>query len=205
MDVFVFPLVNVTLFPKTTKPLHIFEPRYIEMIEQSIEQNVPVALAFVDDPMKIQPILPGDRIHFVREYAGYGFAQVVEKRPQGNLLIFLHGEGKVKLGALKKTDTPYLVCEAEVIGDKSRVHEKNMGALKALESILHRWIQRHIPDPQQQALFIQQVSGPQEVIGCFASYLIEDYDLQQMTLEMDDINDRIDFLIRLVSSNRILN
>ncbi len=205
MDVFVFPLVNVTLFPRTTKPLHIFEPRYIEMIEQSIEKNFPIARAFVEDPMKIQPVLPGNRIHFVREFAGYGFAQVVEKRPQGNLLIFLHGEGKVKLGNLKKTDTPYLVCEAEIVGDKSKVLEKNLGSLQALESILHRWIQRHIPDPHQQSLFVQQVVGPLEIIGSFASYLIEDYDLQQMTLEMDDINDRIEFLVRLVSSNRILS
>jgi Lon protease-like protein len=205
VDVFVFPLVNVTLFPRTTKPLHIFEPRYIEMVEQSIAQNIPVALGFVDDPMKIQPVVPGNKLHFVRDYAGYGFAQVVEKRPQGNLLIFLHGEGKVKLGVLKKTDTPYLVCEAEIIGDKSKVLDKNLGSLQALEAILHRWILRHIPDQKQQSLFIQQITGPQEIIGCFSSYLIEDYDLQQMTLEMEDVNDRIEFLIRLVSSNRILN
>ena len=36
LDVSIFPLPNVTLFPKTLLPLHIFEPRYREMIGSSL-------------------------------------------------------------------------------------------------------------------------------------------------------------------------
>ena len=35
----VFPLSNFILFPKTTVPLNIFEPRYIEMINDSMKSN----------------------------------------------------------------------------------------------------------------------------------------------------------------------
>ena len=33
----VFPLSNFIIFPKTTVPLNIFEPRYIDMINDSME------------------------------------------------------------------------------------------------------------------------------------------------------------------------
>ena len=35
----VFPLSNFIIFPKTTVPLNIFEPRYIDMINDSIKNN----------------------------------------------------------------------------------------------------------------------------------------------------------------------
>ena len=35
----VFPLSNFIVFPKTSVPLNIFEPRYIEMINESMKTN----------------------------------------------------------------------------------------------------------------------------------------------------------------------
>ena len=35
----VFPLSNFIIFPRTTVPLNIFEPRYIEMINDSMKLN----------------------------------------------------------------------------------------------------------------------------------------------------------------------
>ncbi len=35
----VFPLSNFIIFPKTTVPLNIFEPRYIDMIDESMKSN----------------------------------------------------------------------------------------------------------------------------------------------------------------------
>ena len=35
----VFPLSNFIIFPKTTVPLNIFEPRYIDMINDSMKKN----------------------------------------------------------------------------------------------------------------------------------------------------------------------
>ena len=35
----VFPLSNFIIFPRTTVPLNIFEPRYIDMINDSMKSN----------------------------------------------------------------------------------------------------------------------------------------------------------------------
>ena len=40
----VFPLSNFILFPKTTVPLNIFEPRYIDMINDSMKSNKMVGM-----------------------------------------------------------------------------------------------------------------------------------------------------------------
>ena len=38
-EISIFPLSNFIIFPKTTVPLNIFEPRYIDMINDSMRSN----------------------------------------------------------------------------------------------------------------------------------------------------------------------
>ena len=35
----VFPISNFIIFPETTVPLNIFEPRYIEMVDDSMKNS----------------------------------------------------------------------------------------------------------------------------------------------------------------------
>jgi Lon protease-like protein len=204
MNVAVFPLVNVCLFPGTTKPLNIFEPRYLHMIRDSISAGQPVALGFIENIESVKPHRPGEKLSYVREIAGFGTPTIVQERLNGTLLVFMHAEGKVRLGNLVQTDTPYLVVEAERIDEKEGLLGSSSQAVKILNQILARWIHNHIPDPEQRRFFLDSLKGPLEIVGAFASYLVRDYDLQQMILEMNDINDKIQVLYRLVESNEII-
>lgn len=203
MEVFLFPLVNVSLFPKTTKPLNIFEPRYLEMVRRSIETGTPIAIGFIEDPTLVGPVKPGDKVSFVREVAGYGLAQIVEERTNGTLLIFLQGQGKIKLQEVVDSGEGFIVCRAQLLPELVKVKTEMNKYLSSLQKILVRWINTHIPDPSQREIFMRNLSGPEEVVGAFAAYLVRDYDLQQMILEFNDINDKIEFLHRLVESNEI--
>ena len=55
----VFPLSNFIIFPKTTVPLNIFEPRYIEMINDSMKSNKLIGMIQPknSDKNQLQPIL----------------------------------------------------------------------------------------------------------------------------------------------------
>ena len=41
----VFPLSNFIFFPDTSAPLNVFEPRYIQMIDESIKTNRMIGMA----------------------------------------------------------------------------------------------------------------------------------------------------------------
>ena len=40
----IFPLSNFIIFPNTTVPLNVFEPRYVEMINDSMKKNKMIGL-----------------------------------------------------------------------------------------------------------------------------------------------------------------
>ena len=55
----VFPLSNFIIFPKTTVPLNIFEPRYIDMINNSMKSDKLIGMIQPKNPTRsqLQPIL----------------------------------------------------------------------------------------------------------------------------------------------------
>lgn len=192
---FIFPLTNVTLFPRTTKPLNIFEPRYLKMVNESITQGIPIALCFVpEESDEIRPV------------AGFAIPQVIEHRPDGTMLVFMSGQGKVRLDVGRISSREGLsVAEGEIVKDNLNLDEKLKPKYMALGEALIRWVRVHIPDQQQRELFIRGLVGPQEVIGAFAAYLILDYDLQYEMMEINSLNEQIAFLYRLLESGKLTN
>lgn len=201
MEVFLFPLVNVTLFPKTTKPLNIFEPKYLAMVKESLRTGTPMALGYMEG-VPSEPVV-GQVLTGLRGVAGYGQPQVIEERSNGTMLIFLQGAGKIKIGPVLRMQEGFIVCEGEDIPENTNVSAEYQTQLDNLKKILTRWIRTHIPEKNQQDVFLKNMTGPAEIIGAFASYLIRDYDLQQMVLEINSFDDKIQFLYRLVESAEI--
>jgi Lon protease-like protein len=195
MVCFVFPLPHSNLFPLTTKPLNIFEDKYLTMVEDSIQKDIPIALAYVPDN--------GDTF---RSVAGFGRPQVMERRPDLSVLIFLSGIGKVKLGQqIQDSECPYIICECEIIEENLLLDEELKNKYLILSQVLAKWIQKHISDHRQQEIFIKNLKGPREVIGSFAAYLIRDYDLQYEMMEILSLNEQIKYLYRLFESNELTN
>jgi len=187
--------MNVNLFPSTTKPLQIFEERYIQMIQDSIAQRKAVALCFVPDgSSEIRPV------------AGFGYPQVIETRPDGTMIIFINCIGKVNLDLtqLKSVD-PYMIAPGEVIDQNLDVSEENKSKYIKLSQVLARWIKTNVPDPTQTEIFLRSLIGPQEVVSAFAAYLVMDHDIQYELMQTHSLDDQIQFLYRLFESGELTN
>lgn len=193
MKCFVFPLTHANLFPLTTKPLNIFEPRYLQMVEDSLETKTPIALAYVPEN--------GDTY---RSIAGFGLPQVIDQRPNDTLLIFLPGQGKIRILQEDTSDTkPYIIADCEIVTEELAVDETLKSKYMTLSKLLVQWVQKHIPDPEQREIFVRSLNGSQEIVSAFAAYLIRDYDLQYEMMEIMNINDQIRYLYRLYESNEL--
>ena len=99
----VFPLSNFILFPKTSVPLNIFEPRYIDMVNDSMETNKLIGL--------IQPKQKKNTDKFdLYEVGCLGKISNFEK-VDGRYLIDLNGLTRFKIIKEIETDKTYRQCE----------------------------------------------------------------------------------------------
>ena len=102
----VFPLSNFIIFPKTTVPLNIFEPRYIDMINDSMKSNKLVGM--------IQPKLSKyetKNIPELHEIGCMGKITSFKETEDSRFLIELKGLIRFKIIKEIKSNKKYRECE----------------------------------------------------------------------------------------------
>ena len=101
----VFPLSNFIIFPKTTVPLNIFEPRYIDMIDDSMKSNKLIGM-IQPKTSNIKQIKP--ELH---EVGCLGKITSFRETEDGRFLIEVKGLIRFKKIAELSTENKYRVLE----------------------------------------------------------------------------------------------
>ena len=100
----IFPLSNFIIFPNTTVPLNIFEPRYIEMIKDSMKTNQMIGL--------VQPKTSGNNsILDLHEVGCLGKITNFRDTSDGRYMIDLNGITRFEITKEIKSTKPYRICE----------------------------------------------------------------------------------------------
>ena len=101
----VFPLSNFIIFPKTTVPLNIFEPRYIDMINDSMKSNKLIGM-IQPKTSNIKQFIP--ELH---EVGCLGKITSFRETEDGRFLIEVKGLIRFKKIAELTTENKYRVLE----------------------------------------------------------------------------------------------
>jgi len=104
----VFPLSNFIIFPNTSVPLNIFEPRYIKMIDDSMKNDRIIGM--------IQPKKHKKNIPELYSVGCAGKITSFDESDDGRYLIVLSGISRFKI--LKEIDNNKLYRECEVNFDQ---------------------------------------------------------------------------------------
>tara|TARA_B100001057_G_C22749834_1_gene911303 strand:- start:642 stop:1289 length:648 start_codon:yes stop_codon:yes gene_type:complete len=104
----VFPLSNFIIFPKTTVPLNIFEPRYIEMIDDSMKTNKLIGMIQPKNSKKAETNLPS-----LHQIGCLGKITSFKETEDRRYLIDLKGIIRFKISKEVKPDKPYRKYEVD--------------------------------------------------------------------------------------------
>jgi Lon protease-like protein len=99
----VFPLSNFVIFPNTSVPLNIFEPRYIEMIDNSMKTDRIIGM-----------IQPKKQMNGIPQLYNVGCAGKItnfNETEDGRYLIVINGISRFKILKEINNNKPYRECE----------------------------------------------------------------------------------------------
>ena len=98
----IFPLSNFILFPETTTPLNIFEPRYIQMVNDAMKSHRIIGM--------IQP-KKNDKIPNLYNIGCAGKITSFHETEDGRYLIILVGISRFKILEEVNTEKLYRTCK----------------------------------------------------------------------------------------------
>jgi|TARA_B110001450_G_C17572177_1_gene461235 Lon protease-like protein len=116
----VFPLSNFIIFPQTTVPLNIFEPRYIKMVDDSMKGSRLIGLV---QPKK----LLNNSIPNLYDVGCVSKITSFNETEDGRYLIILNGLNRFKIINEIKNDKLYRECEVNFSEFKNDGENKDEG------------------------------------------------------------------------------
>jgi Lon protease-like protein len=192
-----FPLPNLVLFPGTTLALHVFEPRYRDMMADCLSRG-PMAMA-------VAQLKPGWQADYhgrpaVYEIAGAGRIVSHLKQRDGTFDIQLEGCARVKLRELP-ADRSYRRAAGDVLWESmpdDGLPQLELTTLLTLASQIVEIVQRENPVARMQ-LLASLADEPARLLDKLADQFVADPETRQHLLETLDVQERLQLLKRCIA------
>jgi uncharacterized protein len=182
----IFPLPDVTFFPRTLLPLHVFEGRYRAMVMDSLARDRRLCI------VKLKPGYEANYHGRPAVHAVCGIGEIVswERLANGRYNILVRGDARVRIEGELPADTLYRIVRVSrledvgPVGDVAPALARIRAAARALLDALGR-----PADLLDTALAEGQPSGA--VADRVAAAVLPDAAVRQELLETLDVDARV--------------
>ena len=180
----IFPLSNFIMFPGTTVPLNIFEPRYLQMVNDSMKKHRVIGMI---QPKKSGSLKKPD----LYEVGCIGKITSFNETEDGRILIILNGICRFKISTEIKTDKLYRECDVQYknfsndISDKS--NEVNFSDLNIIMQNMQKFFKKQGYIVNLKDLERKNLSQTLNDLSMASPFSLEE---KQILLESLDINVR---------------
>jgi Lon protease-like protein len=199
IDLPLFPLPGVVLFPGSVLPLRIFEPRYRKMLQDVLASRRLIGMAHLKDPSETAPVEPGSLQPQVYPIIGVGKIVAHEPQADGTSNIALLGQARCRIDR-EIPHQPYRIASLTTLCDQvgKSPEEQQMvvfartSLMKVANDVIARTIDESSSKKLQAALKERNEAGA--VADLLASMFVQHTGLRQTLLESLDVLERIRLL-----------
>jgi hypothetical protein len=186
----IFPLPDVTFFPHTLLPLHVFEPRYRAMVMDVLARDRRLAVVKLQPGFDNVTYLGKPAVHPV---AGAGEIVSWERLATGRYNILLKGEWRIRIEGERPSDTLYRIVTAQKLEDVAPTTDVST-ALARIRAACGRLLQALERPPDLLDTALAEGQAPGVVADRIAAAVVPDPALRQELLETLDVTRRLERL-----------
>src|SRR6478609_2414420 len=178
----IFPLPSVTLFPGAALPLHVFEPRYRELVKKVLSERKVMAVA---------RLKPGFEATYegrppVFDVCGVGVVESYNERPDGRYDLTLRGVARARI----LSELPPVFAYRRVRAERLSEPEVGPGLVAAWQLKLRQlWLELapHLPEQVRDLRELtRDADGPSAYADRLAAALVADPEASQALLSEAD-------------------
>ena len=185
-EVPVMTLPNIAFFPQALMPVHIFEPRYQDMLRDVLATNRLFAIAGMD--MKAAEAGENEPPYRI---ASLGIVRACQKNDNGTSNLLLQGLCRVEITEIV-SDAPYRRVRIKPLtSEPGATGEENEELRRQLARLLNVKLKLSANGTAEMATFLKTVHDPEAFVDIAAFSLCENMKLKQRLLETLDVHDRL--------------
>jgi Lon protease-like protein len=191
-EVPVMALPNAVLFPHALLPLHIFEPRYREMLAHSLDQDRMFSVALMK-----RGVADAEGIEDLCPVAGVGLIRVCVGNENGTSNLVLQGLARVRLIDWTQ-ETPFRVARIELAKSTTGNLVEAEALSEKVKELCVEIERRGVPLPSSLIEHLEQIDSPDIVSDVVAAAFVGEPFQRQKLLEAYDVCERLRLLIQIL-------
>ncbi|WP_342634957.1 LON peptidase substrate-binding domain-containing protein [Dichotomicrobium thermohalophilum] len=191
----VFPLQGCIMLPRSTLPLNVFEPRYLQMVADILAG--PRILGIVQPERTDAGQSPPGKNAPLRRVGCAGRLTAYTETDEGTIILSLSGIARFQIVREVETGKPYRICEvnyAPFVTDFARGHGQEQVNLTRFMRVLRSYLDTHNLRADWEALNRSPVELLINTLAMISPYGPEE---KQALLEAPDLRTRSEVLMAL--------
>ena len=192
-----FPLPGMVFIPYTVLPLHVFEPRYRDLVDDAMAGNKYMAVP------RLQPGWESNYESAPPVFQVMGFGKILRYEPlaDGRANIVLLGLGRLRVRHEMTPDSLYRVVEGALLTDElpSRGLPSLTGRVSRLRMMLAQIVGGRPELTERVAPIMHKEMDLIPFVNALAHLVLPDVDARQRYLEIDNVVDRIEVVETLLA------
>jgi Lon protease-like protein len=187
-EVPVMTLPNTAFFPQALMPLHIFEPRYRQMVRDALAGNRLFAIA----GLNLKRLSKSGEFEPPHRVATVGIIRACQKNDDGTSNLLLQGLCRVEIVTIV-ADEPYRRIQIKALASEAGASaDANQSLRRELSRLLKLKAKLASTSSGEMAAFLKTVEDPEAFVDIAAFSLCEDAALKQKLLETLDVHHRLE-------------
>jgi Lon protease-like protein len=188
----VMTLPNVTFFPQALMPLHIFEPRYRQMLKEALATHRLFAIAGIN-PKRAEDATQFEPAHRI---ATVGIVRACQKAENGTSNLLIQGLARVAINQVIR-EHPYRIARIQALtSEPGAADPENLRLRTDLAKLIVTKQRLGGKVPADFAKFLKTIADPETFVDLAAFSLCEDASLKQQLLETLDVHRRLQLFTR---------
>jgi Lon protease-like protein len=190
-----FPL-NAVLLPHARMPIHIFEPRYVEMIRNCLRADTGFGVCLIKTGSEIggsaEPFLVGTACRILS----------VQTHADQTMDIMIEGQRRFRIRRIDEDSMPYLVGQVENLVEDPAEEENRLDALAAkIREMMAELIELALQHANMQVTSVRLPDDPIALGFVVAEFLQLENPIRQHMIELTDTADRLAELVPIIEDH----
>ena len=210
VDISLFPIPDQVTFPLGVVPLHVFEPRYRQMVSESTEQKRRIGVAHIKSTISegsspddlAEALTTNQSTYEPEDIFSAGFCKIKETMEDGRMIVEVEMENRYKIVNFKQ-QLPYIIVQCETYNDEESSMEQKAKSQLYRARLDQFMIANSGEGDHSFAKIIKSEAwqGLEDEAYSFSLFnvLQFDPDIQQEILEMKRPDQRLEFSCRVLN------
>lgn len=131
-----------------------------------------------------------------------GMPHILSTYPDGRMDIYITGTEKIRLTDLEE-ENPYKVYRYRTLDEDTDLDESFDLEIWSLKSLLERWANHFLPDPQQRENFANTLEDPELLINYCTVFLVDEVSVKRDVMMADSLSEKIHILLNVIGPKEV--